>query len=425
MLTEEGYLPRVLDTRIDDLLRAFGAVCVEGSKWCGKTWTSLNHANSVYYVGDPAGNYQNRRLAELDPLYALEGDTPHLIDEWQEVPGLWDAARFAIDRSREKGRFILTGSSVPPNRSTLHSGTGRIYQLKMRPMSLSESGDSKASVSLAKLFAGELGRHKETVTLDKIIWLAVRGGWPGILNLDEKSALELPHHYISQTARQDMSQVDGKKRNPHKVERLLRSLARNNMTMVSNRTLIKDTLESNSTQIFSEPTLISYLGALKKLFVIEELPAWAPKLRATAKVRISSKKHFVDPSLAIAALGASPQQLKADLNTFGFMFENLALRDLKIYAEALGAQVFHYHDDENLEVDAVIEMPDGEWAALEVKLGVTEADKAASSLLRFKRKLMEKEGKPPTFLAVICGVCDFSYSREDGVLVIPLTALGV
>ncbi|MDR2197002.1 MAG: DUF4143 domain-containing protein [Coriobacteriales bacterium] len=425
MLTEKGYLPRIIDDRIDDLLRAFGAVCVEGSKWCGKTWTSLNHSNSVFYVGDPTGGYQNRLLAEIDPLAALEGKTPHLIDEWQEVPGLWDATRFAIDRSQEKGRFILTGSSVPPQRSTIHTGTGRIYRLRMRPMTLAESGDSSASVSLARLFDGEFGRHKDSADLDRIIWLATRGGWPGALELDQKSALEIPAHYVKEVADRDMSKVDYQKRRPERVRRLLYSLARNNMTMVSNKTLIRDTLESGGAVNFSTPTLIAYIGALKKLFVIEELPAWSPRLRSRNRVRVSPKKHFVDPSLAIAALGATMHHLKGDLETFGFMFENMVIRDLKVYAESLGARLFHYHDDEGLEVDAIIEMPDGRWAGVEVKLGVGDADVAAGTLQALEKKIHKAGGKPPTFLAVICGVCNFSYTRKDGVLVLPITALGV
>ena len=424
MLTEEGYLSRIIDNRIDNLLKAFGAVCVEGCKWCGKTWTCLNHSNSVYYVADPSGNYQNKRLAELDSLYALNGEIPHLIDEWQEVPSLWDATRFAIDREKSKGRFLLTGSSVPPSKATLHPGTGRIYSLRMRPMSLSESGDSDASVSLTQLFEGALGRHHKSISLDRIIWLTSRGGWPGALNLDEGSALEIPGHYIDEIEKKDMSKVDSRKRDPRKVRRLLYSLARNNMSLVTNNTLQKDTSEDGSTKGFSEPTLISYLSALKKLFIIEELPAWAPKLRSRSRIRTSAKKHFVDPSLAIAALGATPIQLREDLNTFGFMFENLAIRDLKVYAEALGAKVFHYRDDEELEADAIVELPDGRWAALEVKLGVTEADTAAASLLSVKRKIERAGGKSPTFLAVICGVGDFSYQREDDVYVIPLSALG-
>jgi predicted AAA+ superfamily ATPase len=416
-------LPRIIDSRVDSLLDTFGAVCIEGSKWCGKTWTSLNHVNSVFYVDDPAGNYQNRRLAELDPPYALEGEVPHLIDEWQEVPGLWDAARFAIDRSGKKGRFILTGSSVPSKRSTMHTGTGRIVRQLMRPMSLAESNDSSRSVSLSKLFDGELGRHNEPIMLDEIIWLAARGGWPGSLGLTKTNALSVPMHYNNQTATHDMSRVDGKKRNPIKVERLLRSLARNNMTMVSNATLMKDVKESNASTTISEATLISYLGVLKKLFIIEELPVWSPNIRSTTRIRVSPKRHFVDPSLAIAALGASPKQLKNDLNTFGFMFENLVIRDLRIYAEALGGKVFHYRDNQGLEADAIIVLPDNRWAAAEVKLGVSEEDKAADSLLRLAKKIVDGGGDPPAFLAAICGVCNFSYTRPDGVHVVPVTAL--
>jgi predicted AAA+ superfamily ATPase len=230
-------------------------------------------------------------------------------------------------------------------------------------------------------------------------------------------------HYNNQTATHDMSRVDGKKRNPIKVERLLRSLARNNMTMVSNATLIKDIREYNASTTMSEATLISYLGVLKRLFIIEELSAWSPNIRSTTRIRVSSKRHFVDPSLAIAALGASPKQLKNDLNTFGFMFENLVIRDLRIYAEALGGKVFHYRDNQGLEADAIIVLPDNRWAAVEVKLGVNDEDKAADSLLKLTRKIVDNNGSPPAFLAAICGVCNFSYTRPDGVHVVPITAL--
>lgn len=423
MLTQEGYLPRLVDARVSGLLRSFGAVCVEGSKWCGKTWTSLNHANSVYYVADSSGNYQNRRLAELDPEYALLGDPPHLIDEWQEVPSLWDATRFAIDREKSKGRFILTGSSVPPDAATIHSGIGRIARLTMRPMSLAESGDSSRAVSLAVLFEGGLERHNEAIQLDHLVQLTCRGGWPGALGLEPAGAAEIAAQYIEETARRDMNRVDGRRRDPAKSRRLLRALARNNMTAVTNTTLIRDSQENGSLPPFSAPTLISYLGALKKLFVIEELPAWSPKLRSRSRLRVSPKKHFVDPSLAIAALGAAPDQLIADLNTFGFMFENLVIRDLKVYADSMGGQVFHYRDDENLEADAIIELADGRWAGIEVKLGVGQADTAANSLLALRRKITALGGRPPEFLAAICGVCNNSYTRDDGVRVIPATAL--
>jgi predicted AAA+ superfamily ATPase len=290
-------------------------------------------------------------------------------------------------------------------------------------MSLAESNDSSRSVSLSKLFDGELGRHNEPITLDEIIWLTARGGWPGSLNLAKTNALNVPVHYNNQTATHDMSRVDGRKRNPVKVERLLRSLARNNMTMVSNATLIKDIKESHASTTMSEVTLISYLGALKRLFIIEELPAWSPNIRSTTRIRVSSKKHFVDPSLAIAALGASPKQLKDDLNTFGFMFENLVIRDLKIYTEALGGTVFHYRDNQELETDAIIVLPDNRWAAVEVKLGMNDENKAANSLLKLTNKIVDSGGSPPAFLAVICGVCNFSYTRPDGVHVVPVTAL--
>jgi predicted AAA+ superfamily ATPase len=292
-------------------------------------------------------------------------------------------------------------------------------------MTLAESGDSSASVSLGALFAGKLGRCHETVGLSRIIWLMMRGGWPGALELDEKSALEIPSHYVEEAANSDMSRVDNRKRDARKVKRLLYSLARNNMTMVANGTLMKDVLEKGSVKGFSEPTMISYLGALKKIFMIEDLPGWAPKLRSRSRIRTTPKKHFVDPSLAIASLGATAEALRGDLNTFGLMFENLVVRDLKVYAEFLGGKVYHYHDATGLEADAIIELPDGRWAALEVKLGAAQEEEAAKSLKNVEKKVVEAGGDPPAFKAVVCGVCDFSYQREDGVFVVPITALGV
>ncbi|MDR1807004.1 MAG: DUF4143 domain-containing protein [Propionibacteriaceae bacterium] len=421
MLTPQGYRPRLVDDRIESLLRSFGGVAVEGAKWCGKTWTSLNHAASVYYVGDPADNFQNRRVATLDVSRALDGETPHLVDEWQEVPGLWDATRFAIDRRAAKGCFLLTGSSVPPRPATLHSGVGRIARVRMRPMSLVESGASTGTVSLAALFDGILGRDDRRTTLDEIVRLVCVGGWPGALDLDDADAQDVARQYIAVTADVDMRRLDGVNRAPARTWRLLASLARNTMTQASNKTLIKDLV---GTGPFAERTLLNYLGALRRLFVIEDLPAWGPRLRSATRLRAAPKRHFVDPSLAVAALDASPATLVNDLKTLGFMFENLVVRDLKTYAENLNARVFHYRDDEGLEADAVVEGSDGRWAAFEIKLGVTEEDAAAASLIRLRDKLVARGQRAPDCLAVIYGVGGYSYTRDDGVHVVPITALG-
>jgi predicted AAA+ superfamily ATPase len=421
MLTRPGYRPRLVDDRIEKLMKSFGAVAVEGSKWCGKTWTSLHHSASVYYVGDPAGDFQNRRLAALDPTYALEGDPPHLIDEWQEVPGLWDATRFAVDQETGKGRFILTGSSVPPRQATAHSGVGRIARVRMRPMSLAESGDSSGAVSLAALFEGSLGRHRRPVSLQDLIRLVCRGGWPDAVSLGESAGPEIASQYLDATADEDMRRLDGIRRDPTKTRSLLASLARNTMTQVSNKTLLKDVASSGP---FAERTLINYLNALRRLYVVEDVPAWSPRLRSPTRLRVAPKKHLVDPSLAVAALGASQAALAADLNTFGFLFESLVVRDLKIYADHMGATVRHYRDDDGLEADAIVELADGNWAGFEVKLGVAEADTAAASLLRLRAKLTARGARPPAFLAVICGVGEFAYTRGDEVHVIPVTALG-
>jgi len=421
VLTPEGYRPRLVDDRIESLLRSFGAVAVEGTKWCGKTWTSLNHAASVYYVGDPADNFQNRRLATLDLYRALDGATPHLVDEWQEVPGLWDATRFAIDQRADKGRFILTGSSVPPRQATLHSGLGRIARVRMRPMALAESGASTGAVSLAALFNGVVGRDDRRTSLDEIIRLVCVGGWPGALGLADADAQDVARQYLAVTADEDMRKLDGVNRAPARTRRLLASLARNTMTLATNKTLIKDLTGAGP---FAERTLLNYLGALRRLFVIEDLPAWGPQLRSATRLRAAPKRHFVDPSLAVAALDATPTGLANDLKTLGFVFENLVVRDLKVYADLLGAKVCHYRDDEGLEADAVVEAGDGRWAAFEIKLGVTEEDAAAASLIRVRDKLVARGAPAPAGLAVIYGVGAHAYTRADGVHVLPITALG-
>ena len=423
-LTKNGYRKRIIDEQLKKYLSAFGAVCIEGPKWCGKTWTALNHSDSVFYVASPENNFQNRMLAQLSPELVLQGATPRLLDEWQEVPALWDAVRFAVDQSQNRGQFILTGSATPSQKGILHSGTGRIARLQMRPMSLFESNDSSGSISLQDLFSVPLiPSQAYEVTLVELIKLTVRGGWPDSLGLDDNIASEVPKVYLKNVIEDDIRRIDGKNRDTRKMTLLLRSLARNESTVVSNRTLQRDMLENDELTIHAE-TLSEYLNILSRLFIIEDQRAFNPNLRSSIRVGKSAKRHFIDPSLAAAALGATTERLLNDLNTYGFLFEAMCIRDLKIYAESFGAQLFHYRDDSGREIDAVVELPDGRWAALEIKLGANQIDEAAQELLEI-RKMMDEDpkAKAPDVLGVICGLSKFGYTREDGVLVIPITAL--
>lgn len=425
MLRQKGYRDRILDADIVRALEVFGAVCVEGPKWCGKTWAALNVARSVYYVGNPVGNFQNRHLAEMDPMLALQGETPHLIDEWQEVPGIWDAVRFEVDRSQKKGRFLLSGSSTPLSKGVMHTGTGRIATLRMHPMSLAESGDSSAQVSLAGMFEAPLKPVSTgEVSLSTLAELVVRGGWPGNLSVGADRAGDAARAYVEQVAESDASRIDGKTRDPHKMMLLLRSLARNESTLASNATLRRDIREFDDDDI-SDNTVSEYLAVLGRIFAIYEQPAFNPHMRSSVRVGKKPKRHLADPSLAAAALNATPARLMGDLETFGFLFEALCERDLMIYAQAAGGSLFHYRDALNREIDAVVELPDGRWGAFEIKLGANQIDAAAESLLVLKKDMeSDPRAHPPAVMAVVCGLSSFAYTRPDGVMVVPITALG-
>lgn len=423
-LTKTGYRTRIIDEQIENNLRIFGAVCIEGPKWCGKTWTALNHVNSACYIASPENNFQYRTMAQLSPDLVMKGESPKLLDEWQEVPPLWDAVRFSVDQTQQRGQFILTGSATPNQRGILHSGTGRIVRMQMRPMSLYESGDSSGSISLKGLFAEPLKAVQTGgVLLDRLIALTVRGGWPGSLGLDVNSSAELPKAYLRNVIEDDIRHVDGVNRDTRKLRLLLRSIARNESTVVSNRTLRKDMLEDMGESIDVD-TVADYLNALNRLFILEDQCAFNPNLRSSIRVGKSAKRHFIDPSLAVAALGATPERLMNDLNTFGFLFEALCVRDLRIYSESFGAQIFHYRDDSGREIDAVIELPDGKWGAFEIKLGANQVEKAAKDLVAIKNFMeADPNAKAPDVLCVICGLANFAYTREDGVMVVPIAAL--
>jgi predicted AAA+ superfamily ATPase len=423
-LTEHGYLPRLLDARLAQDLQAFGAVSVVGPKWCGKTWTCLNQAQSVFYLMDPAGAYANRQLAALDPDAALAGAPPHLIDEWQEVVELWDAVRFRVDRGRARGLFLLTGSTKPASKQPLHSGAGRFADRRMRPMTLVESGDSDGSVSLGALAEGaSIPPAKSDLQLDQLIYFACRGGWPAALDVGENQAREMALSYLDRLAYAEIPDVDGVRRDPSKTRPFLSSLARHSASLVNAATLRRDMAQAFGAAA-TAVTVNAYLEALRKLYVLEELPPWSPQLRSRTPLRKAPKRFLADPSLTVAGLAASPATLRADLNTLGFVFETLVLRDLLVIADMLGGRLSHFRDDRGLEADAVMTLPDGRWGAIEVKLGFTQVDQAAAQLLQLARQVVEGGGGEPAFLAVVVGVGAIAQSRADGVHVVPVDKLG-
>lgn len=423
-MKNELYKPRIIDNQIERYLSAFGAVCIEGPKWCGKTWTSSYHCNSEIYIGDSTGNFQNRQLAEMSPDLVLEGETPRLIDEWQECPPLWDAVRSKVDKTGNKGQFILTGSSTPKRKGIMHSGAGRIARLRMRPMSLYESGNSSGVVSLEDLCNNNL---KPTMTgkvdLKVLADYIVRGGWPGNMDTPIEDAMLLPIEYLNAVIEDDAFRVDDKKRDKTKMRLLLRSLARNESTTVTNKTLKKDIKEIDDNDIDSD-TVASYLDVFNRLFLLDNQEPFSTNIRSSVRVKQAEKRHFSDPSLACALLKLTPAHLIKDLNTFGFLFEALCERDLKIYAESFGGKLFHYQDYAGKEIDAVIELADGRWAAFEIKLGANQIEEAAHNLISLGNAIAnEKDGNPPDVLCVICGMSNAAYRRDDGVYVVPITAL--
>ncbi len=421
----KDYFARVCDDLLAFRLRAKGAVLVEGPKWCGKTTTCAQQAQSALYLQDPQTREQNMRMVELSPQLLLEGATPRLIDEWQDAPSLWDAVRFEVDRRDEFGQFILTGSSVPLDaRKMAHSGTGRIARLRMRPMSLLESRDSSGSVSLKALFEGERpAAHAQPGNIDDLAHLACRGGWPKAIGQPEDVALQQALDYVDAIAQTDISRVDGVSRSESATRALLRSYAR----MCSSQGTLGAIREDMSQgAALGESAFASYVEALRKLFVIEDLEAWSPNLRSKTAVRTAPTRHFTDPSIATAALGASPADLVADLNTFGLTFESMCIRDLRVYASAIGGSVAHYRDKSGTEADAIVHLRDGSYGLIEVKLGgETAIDEGAKSLSTLADKIDQGRTGSPSFLMVLTGLGDYSYCREDGVMVVPIRSLGV
>lgn len=413
------YMPRVSDNLLSKLLESSGAVLVEGAKWCGKTQSSLQFAKSAIYMQDPDEGPAFMLLADSKPSLLLEGNTPRLIDEWQMAPVLWDAVRYAVDKRGSVGQFILTGS-VTPETKTMHTGTGRIARMIMRPMSLFESNESNGSVSIKELFDGKVDvAALSTLTIDKIAIALCRGGWPSAVKMKKNSA-QVAINYVESIINIDISTADGVERSREKVRLLLQSLARNISTMATDRTIMDDIGANNSS--ITDKTLNSYLNVLQKLYVVEDVKAWQPSLRSKTAIRTASKRQFVDPSIASAVLRVDSEGLLKDFETFGLLFESLCTRDLRVYAQASDGDIFHYRDKTELESDLIIKLHDGRWAAVEVKLGSSYVDEAAKNLIKLKEKIDESKMRKPSFLMVITGG-QAAYKRDDGVLVIPIGCL--
>lgn len=398
---------------------------VEGPKWCGKTTTSEELAKSVLYMAKPDTFKQNMMLADVDPSLLLEGDTPRLIDEWQIAPKLWDAVRYEVDHRNEEGQFILTGSAVPSNYESIqHTGTGRIARVRMRPMSLFESGESNGKIRLIDLYdKPEKIAAVNKLNLQKIAFLVCRGGWPRATFQKDDIALEQAYDYYDAIVNQDISRIDSVKRDEERVKTLMRSYARNQGAQISN-SMLKADMSANDVDSLDEDTVMSYVNSLKKIFVIEDMPAWNPNLRSKTAIRTSDTRYYIDPSIAVAALGLGPNDLMSDLETFGLLFETMCIRDLRVYADAIGGAVYHYRDKTGLECDAVIHLRNGCYGLVEIKLGGEQAiEYGASTLATLAGKINTDRMKEPSFMAVLTAVGDYAYRRPDGVYVIPIGCL--
>ena len=418
------YYQRVSDKVLQDHLESKGAVLIEGAKWCGKTTSAKHIAKSFIEMDRPDMTDQYQQMARINPANLLEGEVPHLIDEWQIATNIWNAVRYEVDQRGEFGQFILTGSSVPANLDeSMHTGTGRIVRMKMRPMSLFESMDSSGQVSLRDLFNGNEISAADKHSIEDIAFLICRGGWPAALNRTEKVALRQAFDYFDAVVNDDISRVDGVKRDSERTKRVMRSYARNVSTQVSLETIRSDVI-NNDIETFDKESLYGYLNALKRIFVIEDSPAWNPNLRSKTAIRTSDTRYFVDPSIAVASLGIGPKDLINDLELMGLIFENLCVRDLRIYADVLEGSVYHYRDKTGLECDAVIHLRNGSYGLVEVKLGGDKLiEEGAESLKRLAERIDTEKMREPAFMMVLCGVAPFAYKREDGVYVVPVACL--
>lgn len=420
----KNYKNRIVDEKIEKYLGLFGAVCIEGPKYCGKTWAGRYHAKSESLLYTKTGGNSNEvELAKISPSIILEGQKPKLIDEWQEAPNLWDEIRYAVDKTGLKGQYILTGSATPKRNDISHSGAGRFGKIQLRTMSLFESGDSTGLVSLKDICSGKkIAKSTGEVNLTKLASLIIRGGWPGNLNFSSLDAKKTVNEYINLIINHDLHRLDGINRDKHKVKLLLKSLARNESTTVTNATIRKDIKEIDAEDIDID-TVSSYLNALDKLFLLDNDEPFATNIRSSIRVKQSEKRHFADPSIACALLNLTEEKLINDLETFGFMFEAMVERDLKIYADSFNAKCYHYQDYLNREIDTVIELENANWCAFEIKLGTNAIDTAAKNLIKIRDSIKENNGKAPSILCVICGMTNAAYIRPDGVYVVPITAL--
>ena len=416
------YLPRIADKKMALALQSSGAVLIVGPKWCGKTETAKQFAKSTLYMQHPDFSESYLKMAALKPSELLKGETPRLIDEWQDAPVLWNAIRFEVDQRKERGQFILTGSVVPKTAKNMHSGAGRISRLEMRTMSLFESNESTGEISLADLFRGESGMiGMSKLSIDNICHIILRGGWPETVKENrEDVAKQTVFDYTNVLISDDMSRVDGKKRNPARVRSLLRSIARHISAPVNNSTILEDLTANDST--ISDKTITDYTNALRKLYVIDDLPVWGVSMRSKTAIRTTPKRHLTDPSIAGVLLGANKDKLFHDFNTFGLLFESMVIRDLRVYADSLNGNVFCFRDKQGNEVDAIIELSDGHWGAVEIKMGSSEEESAAKNLLKFKKNVNTEKMGEPSFLAIVTAT-QIAYQRDDGVWVIPLGCL--
>ena len=422
---KEQYKSRIVDGLLQRKLKGKGAVLIEGAKWCGKTSTAEQAAGSVLYLADPKKVEQNILMASESPDILLDGPTPRLLDEWQLAPRLWDAVRFEVDHRGGMGQFILTGSAVPAKRDEIHhTGTGRFARLLMRPMSLWESGDSNGTISLQTLF-GQPDKIAAVNPLDikRLAWVTCRGGWPLATTIDKEVALDQAFDYYDAVVNSDIQRADGVSRNPERVKRLMRSYARNMASQASLATLCAD-MKANDKENLDENTVFSYLNALRSIFVVEDMPAWNPNLRSKTSIRTTETRYFVDPSIATASLGIGPDDLLNDLNTFGLFFETLCVRDLRVFAQALDGEVFHYRDSSGLECDSVVHLRNGSYGLVEIKLGGDKLiEEGAATLKSLAKKIDTTRMKEPSFLMVLTGTTSYAYRREDGIYVVPIGCL--
>ncbi len=419
------YRKRIADEILLRKLEGKGAVLIEGPKWCGKTTTAEQVASSILYMDDPEKKEQNITMSEINPKRLLKGETPRLIDEWQLAPKLWDAIRFEVDHRGELGQFVLTGSAVPADTKEItHSGTGRFTWLTMRPMSLFESGDSTGEVSLKQLFEGcDEIEGEAHISIERLAFLTCRGGWPQAVDMREEIALDQAIDYYDAVVHSDINRADNVQKNPERVKRLMRSYARNQGSQIPNTVIAQD-IAANDEATMDQETVAAYINALKKIFVVEDMPAWNPNLRSKTAIRSSDTRYYVDPSIAAAALGIGPNDLIADLKTFGFLFETLCVRDLRIFADAMNGAVYHYRDKDGQECDAVIHLRNGQYGLIEIKLGGDKLiEEGAASLKAMQNKIDTDKMRSPSFLMVLTGVGDYAYCRHDGVYVVPIGCL--